>query len=121
MIIGGDGMEKALMRRGLIKKLCLLHSMNTADWICTAVLLRTGRFFEANPLSALFIGDISAGFIIKCIVPSAAILLIARAAAMLDADGLRTADRWICFGLAFYTAVSVDHVVNFILLFTKMS
>ena len=114
-------MERAILQRGFIKKLCLLHSMNAVDWICTVMLLRTGGFFEANPLSALFIGDVSAGFFIKCIVPTAVILLIAYAAKTLDADDLRTADRWISFGLAVYTAINVDHVLNFILLFTKMS
>ena len=114
-------METAMIRRGFFRKLCLLHCMNAADWICTVVLLRTGSFYEANPISALFIGDISAGFLIKCVLPAAVILLIMRAAAMLDADELRTADRWICFGLAFYSAINLDHVLNFILLFTKMT
>ena len=114
-------MDTATMRRGFYKKLCLLHSMNTVDWICTVVLLGTGGFYEANPLSALFIGDVSAGFVIKCILPTAVILLIAYAAKTLNAQDFGTADRWICFGLAFYMAINADHVLNFILLFSKMT
>ena len=99
------------------RKLYLLYSLNAADWICTAVLLRSGRFFEINPLTRLFIDDASAGFAIKCIIPAALITLTVRACGMLSLNDLRRVDRYASFALVFYTVLCIDHIVNFAILF----
>ena len=99
------------------RKLYLLYSLNAADWICTAVLLRSGRFFEANPLTRTFIDDTSAGFAIKCVIPAVLITLIVRASDRLSTDDLRRVDMFGSFALAFYTLLCIDHIINFTILF----
>ena len=100
-------------------KLYLLYSLNAADWICTAVLLRSGLFFEANPLTRTFIDNTSAGFAIKCIAPAALITLIARASDILDINDLRRVGLFAAFALIFYTALGVSHIINFAILFLE--
>ena len=101
----------------LKRKLYLLYSLNAADWIFTVVLIRSGRFFEVNPLARTFINNISAGFAIKCIIPAALITLIARSTDRLDSNDLRRVDMFASFALAFYTLLGIDHMINFIILF----
>ena len=107
----------ATYRRGrLNRKLALIYLLNIVDWFCTVVLLRTERFFEANPLMRRFIGSDLNGFLLKCVFPAAVITAIAFALRMLSARELNVADRFISFALVFYTAISLDHIANFFLL-----
>ena len=114
-------MEIRLPRAGLVKKLYLIYSLNVADWICTVILLSSGGFFEANPLAGSFIGDISAGFAVKCGLALAVVILIAGALTRLDGDQLYIVDCFISFVLAFYTVICLIHIVNFILLFLSIA
>ena len=50
----------------------LIYLMNVVDWVCTLSLLRTGRFYEANPLMQSYIGSPTFGFVIKVLFPAAA-------------------------------------------------
>ena len=110
-------MEHIKAQYSIKRKLYLLYSLNAADWICTAVLLRSGRFFEVNPLTRLFIDNTSAGFAIKCIIPAALITLTVRACDRLSSDDLRRVDMFASFALVFYTVLGIDHIVNFAILF----
>ena len=109
----GSSNAKCSLRR----KLYLLYSLNAADWICTAALLRSGRFFEVNPLTRTFICNTSAGFAIKCIVPAALITLIVRSTGRLDTSDLRRVDMFASFALVFYTALCINHIISFVILF----
>lgn len=110
-------MELSVRYPSSMKKLSILYSLNVADWICTVVLLRSGSFYEANPLAGIFIGDISWGFLMKCVLPLAVILLTARILSLLDGGDMPVADSFISFGIVFYIAINLDHIMNFLLLF----
>ena len=103
------------LRSSIRLKLCLVYLMNVGDWICTVVLTRTGGYAEANPLMAPVIGELSWSFVLKCAVPLAAVWLIDRLCLTLDGGDLKAADRWISFAVVFYTAILLDHTVNFII------
>ena len=106
-------------RTEISKKLYIIYIMNVADWVCTVVLLRSGGFFEANPLAAGFVGDLSLGFVMKCVVSAGIIWLLMRLVGLLSDDGLRTADRFISFGVGFYFLLCSVHIVNFVILFLR--
>lgn len=108
-------MEAQNLRLSLMRKLFLIYSLNTVDWICTVVLLRTGGFYEANPLMQPIIGNLSLGLTVKGILPLLAILLIIRMIGRIDRGELYTIDRIVAFVLAFYTVLCGVHVVNFLL------
>jgi len=99
------------------RKLWFLYSMNVIDWICTVVLLRNRGFIEANPIAAAFIGDMSAGFLIKCAIPLALIGIILKLCADSSVNLPRGVDRWLSFGIALYLFIITDHIVNFVILF----
>ena len=110
-------MELSTAKNSFKRKLYLLYSLNAADWICTAALLRSGWFYEVNPLARSFIGNTSAGFAIKCIVPAVLITLIVRSIDLLDSNDLRRIDMFTSFALVFYTLLCIDHIINFAILF----
>ena len=103
------------LRSSVRLKLCLVYLMNVGDWICTVVLTRTGEYAEANPLMAPLTGELSWSFLLKCAVPLAAVWLIDRLCRTLEGGELKSADRWISFAVVFYTAILLDHTVNFLI------
>ena len=109
-------MELSIKRSKLFRKLALIYLLNIVDWACTVILLNTGRYFEANPLMRQFIGSLPGGFFTKCLLPAFAVSAVIFALRMLDRRDLFVADQFISFVLVFYTAVNLDHVINFLLL-----
>ena len=105
------------MRSALTRKLSLIYSLNIADWICTVTLLRSGRFFEANPLMQPVIGNLSLSFVIKCVAPFFLVLTIIRLTEKLDRGGLLKVDRIASLVLMLYFALCVDHIINFLIMF----
>ncbi len=108
-------LEKVVCNK-LRKKLYYVYLLNVLDWVCTVVLLSSGRFFEANPLARTFISSISLGFFIKCIAPFLVVFLVNRWMHILSLKELRFADMMISFGLTVYLVVTLDHSINFIIL-----
>ncbi len=109
-------MSERLLCSKLVKKLYLVYLLNVLDWVCTVVLLSTGAFYEANPIAKTFINSISLGLLIKCILPFVIIFIVSKCMHILDMPQLRTADMVISFGLTVYIAITVDHIINFVLL-----
>lgn len=103
----------------LQKKLFLVYSLNVIDWVCTLLLLSTGAFYEANPIARSFIGSISFGFAVKCIVPFLAVYSVNRMMHILEVGQLKIADMMISFGLTVYLAVNIDHLINFIIIIIR--
>ena len=101
----------------MTKKLYLLYALNVADWLCTLILLRTGGFYEANPLMRPFADSLPQSFLLKCAAPAIVMGAIIWCLRKLDVRDLRRLDRWIAFTLTFYTALCIGHIINFILLF----
>lgn len=112
-------MSSLYVCNNLRRKLYLVYVLNVFDWLCTVSLLSTGLFYEANPIARTFIGSISLGFILKCIVPFLAVFFIGRSMRILDMSQLRVADKIISFGLTVYIFLTLDHFVNFIILLIK--
>ena len=111
-------MARVIRKQNIEKKLYLSYSLNIIDWVCTLILLSTGGFYEANPVARLFINSLSLGFLIKCAVPLLIVVTVSWALSKLSFDDLAIADRFVCFLMVFYIAINLDHVINFILLFS---
>ena len=111
-------MAKVIRRQNIEKKLYLSYSLNIIDWVCTLFLLSTGGFYEANPVARLFIGSLTLGFLIKCALPLLIVVMVSWALTKLSFEDMEIADHFVCFLLVFYLAINLDHVLNFILLFT---
>ncbi len=111
-------MLERLLCTKLKRKLYVVYLLNVLDWICTVLLLSTGAFYEANPIANTFIGNISLGLLIKCIIPLVVIFIVAKFMHILDMPQLKVADMVISFGLTVYIAITLDHLINFILLLT---
>lgn len=97
----------------MLRKLCLIYSLNAADWICTVTLIRTGGFYEANPLMSCVIGDLSLGFLIKCILPAFILMFVGRMYVGLGKTGFRCVDICATYVLVLYTVLCAVHIVNF--------
>ena len=108
---GGEAVQPFLIT-ALRRKLCLIYSLNIADWICTVTLLSSGGFFEANPLMRPVLGDVSLGFLVKGILPAFLLLFVGHMAGSLG-KGARWVDRCAGWVLALYTALCAVHIVNF--------
>ncbi len=100
----------------LKRKLYLVYTLNVIDWVCTVLLLSTGLFYEANPIARTFIDSLSLGFLIKCIVPFVVIFFAVKSMHILDLPQLKIADMLICFALTVYLVITLDHLINFIIL-----
>lgn len=111
-------MYKVTLCNNLNRKFYAVYTLNVIDWLCTVYLLSTGLFYEANPIAKTFIGSIALGFVIKCVVPFLLIFFIARFINILDIAQLKIADMLISFGLTVYIALTIDHIINFIILLT---
>ncbi len=96
-------------------KLYSVYILNVLDWIFTLLLLKTGMFYEANPIARTFIGSFFLSFVIKCIIPLLLIILVCRCLYIFEFQEMKTADMVICFALTVYLAVTVDHIINFII------
>lgn len=109
-------MSERLLCTKLKRKLYFVYLLNVLDWVCTVILLSTGAFYEANPIASTFINSLSLGLLIKCVLPFVIIFIVSRCMHILDMPQLRTADMVISFGLTVYIAITIDHIINFILL-----
>ena len=108
-------MEKTICNK-LVQKLYFVYFLNVVDWVCTVLLLSTGKFYEANPIAQTFIGSIWLGILFKCIVPFVMVFGVSRYMHILGIDELRFVDTLICFALTVYLAVTLDHIINFVIL-----
>lgn len=109
-------MQTTILLNNLRNKLYIVYALNVIDWMLTVTLLDTGSFFEANPIARTFINSIALGLIIKCIVPFILVFLVNRFMHILEFAQLKKADIMISFGLTVYLAVTLDHIINFIIL-----
>lgn len=107
-------MLEKIVSNKLSEKLYFVYILNVLDWVCTVLLLKTGLFFEANPLARAFIGSLSLGFLIKCVAPFVVVFVVARFMHILSMKELKVVDMMISFALTVYLAVILDHIINFI-------
>lgn len=108
-------MERTICNK-LVKKLYCVYLLNVIDWVCTVLLLKTGMFYEANPVARTFIGSILLGLLFKCLMPLLIVFAVSRFMHILGFKELKFVDTLICFALTVYLAVTVDHIINFVIL-----
>lgn len=100
------------------QRLFFLYGLNLTDWVCTGVLLSTGRFFEANPLMSPVVGSFWQTFLIKVVLPLLLVLLCAVVFWMSRMRESRFANVLLNIGIIAYSLVNLWHIVNFLLLFS---
>ena len=91
----------------------MLYALNIADWVCTVALLRTGSFYEANPLMRPLIAQPLSGLLVKCLLPAILVLSVSRMMRGLGEREQGLVDRFICFALALYCALCMIHILSF--------
>lgn len=99
------------------RKLFFLYFLNLIDWLCTEVLLSTGRFYEANPFMSPVLQGFFPTLLIKGLLPLA---MVITCALIYKASGItysRFANVLINTGIFAYTVVNLWHILNFLLLF----
>ena len=97
------------------KKLFLLYALNIVDWICTLALIRTGDFYEANPVMSGLVDSLPLGFLVKCALPAVLVFVIIRLMSKLDIGGLSKVSGFTSVIIAFYLALCINHSINFVL------
>lgn len=112
-------MQTAILLKNLKNKLYLVYTLNVLDWILTILLLKTGYFYEANPIARTFINNAQLGLIIKCLIPFIMVFIVNHFMHILDFSELKKADMIVSFGLTVYLAITLDHVINFLLLLIR--
>ncbi len=107
-------------RYSLYHKLVLLYGLNLVDWMCTEVLLATGLFYEANPLMSGVLPHFLPTLLLKGLLPLAMSLLCAW---LFRRSGLRespVSSVLLNGGIVAYSLVNLWHIVNFLLLFSRV-
>ena len=107
----------SIKRYSFYRKLFFLYALNLCDWLCTSVLLRTGRFFEANPVMSPVMRGFLPALLIKGLLPLALTLLCAVLFKLSGETDSRFTTVLLNIGIIAYTLVNLLHVVNFLLLF----
>lgn len=107
----------SIKRYSFYRKLFFLYALNLCDWLCTSVLLRTGRFFEANPVMSPVMRGFLPALLIKGLLPLTLTLLCAVLFKLSGETDSRFTTVLLNIGIIAYTLVNLLHVVNFLLLF----
>ena len=109
----------APMRRGYspYQKLFFLYALNLCDWLCTAVLLKTGRFSEANPIMSPVLPNFLPTLLLKGLLPLALTMVCAVLFKVSGLEELRFASVLLNIGIAAYSLLNLWHILNFLLLF----
>ena len=100
------------------QKLFFLYFLNLIDWICTEVLLMTGKFFEANPIMQTVLENFWSTVLIKGLLPLALIIvccIIYKFAGEIDSP---ITNILINIGIVAYALLNAWHILNFVLLFS---
>ncbi len=99
------------------QKLFFLYALNLTDWLCTEVLLGTGRFVEANPVMNPVMRSFLPTLLVKGALPLALCLICAALFRASEADDSRFGSVLLNTGIIAYSLVNLWHIVNFLLLF----
>ena len=100
------------------QRLFFLYALNLIDWLCTEVLLSSGRFFEANPLMSGVVGSFFPTLLVKGVLPLLLVLVCALVFRLSRIEESRFATVLLNIGIIAYSLVNLWHIVNFLLLFS---
>lgn len=98
-------------------KLLLLYFLNIIDWFCTEALLKSGRFFEANPLMQPVLDDFWMTLLIKGGLPLILIGICAIVYKIADCEVGFGVNILLYIGIFAYSLLNLWHIFNFVLLF----
>ena len=99
-------------------KLGLLYFLNLIDWICTEVLIGSGKFTEANPIMQPVLNGFGSTLLIKGVLPLVLIVLCGVLFRLTGETENKVANVLITFGIVAYSLVNLWHIFNFVLLFS---
>lgn len=105
---------------GFYRKLGLLYLLNLIDWICTEVLLGSGKFVEANPLMQPVLSGFTSTLLLKGALPLVLVALCALLYKLSGEHENRFANILLNIGIVAYSLVNLWHIFNFILLFSSI-
>lgn len=114
--------QTASMRRAarrFYRRLMILYALNLSDWLCTAALLGSGRFAEANPLMRPVVNSFPALALLKGVLPLGLILLCVLLYRASGIEESRAVNAMLTVGIVAYTALNLWHIFNFVLLFSS--
>lgn len=98
-------------------KLIFLYFLNIIDWICTEVLIGSGRFYEANPIMQPVLQNFWMTLLIKGILPLALVLGCALIYKLANVEQGTITNVLLYIGIIAYALVNLWHILNFVLLF----
>lgn len=113
--------NNATMKRSGVSfntRLGLLYLLNLIDWICTEVLIGSGRFTEANPIMQPVLNGFGTTLLIKGVIPLALIILCGVLFKLTGETENKVANVLITIGIVAYSLVNLWHIFNFVLLFS---
>lgn len=99
-------------------KLLMLYLLNVSDWLCTEVLIASGRFYEANPIMQQIVNNFWLTLLVKGILPLVLVGLCAIIFKIADCVESKFASRIINTGIIAYSLLNIWHIANFVLLFS---
>ncbi len=98
-------------------KLIFLYFLNIIDWICTEVLIGSGRFYEANPIMQPVLQNFWMTLLIKGILPLVLVLGCALIYKLANVEQGTITNVLLYIGIIAYALVNLWHILNFVLLF----
>lgn len=98
-------------------RLGLLYFLNLIDWLCTEVLIGSGKFTEANPVMQPVLNGFVSTLIIKGVLPLVLIVVCAALFRVCGESENKIANIIISIGIIAYSLVNLWHILNFVLLF----
>ena len=106
-------------RYSFYQRLFFLYGLNLLDWLCTAVLLSSGRFVEANPVMSPVLDSFVGTLLIKGLLPLVLVIICALIFKLSRLEESRLANTLLNIGIVAYSLVNLWHIVNFLLLFSS--
>ncbi len=103
--------------RAFYSKLFLIYILNLVDWLCTEVLIASGRFFEANPIMQPVLNNFTSALLIKGILPLILVISCAVIYKLADTDAGFLPNLLLNIGITAYALLNLWHIFNFVLLF----
>lgn len=99
------------------QKLFFLYFLNLSDWICTEVLIGSGKFYEANPVMQPILSDFWLTILVKGLLPLALVGICALIYKLSGSGQNFFTNLLLYIGITAYALVNLWHIFNFVLLF----
>lgn len=101
------------------QKIFFLYFLNLIDWLCTEVLLSSGKFYEANPIMQPILTGFWQTLLIKGALPLVLILICCLIFRISGEEQSMATNILLYIGIISYTLINLWHICNFVLLFSS--